>query len=238
MTSNFIIPSPREFCAGFIHLLYPELCVACDRDIPLKNACFCLKCRQKITPFDLSSPGDNEFTDRFWGRLPIQYGVAGFHLSRKNPIHRAIHKLKYHNKPEIAEILGRELGQKLKVTDIQQMDGIIPVPLHPAKERARGYNQSLFFAKGLAESMQIPVYSKALERKKFTATQTKKNRMERFENVGEVFAIRQADLLEGKHLLLVDDVMTTGATLEMCGQQLLQVQGASLSLATMAIADL
>ena len=238
MTSPLNIPSIRAFFDGFLHLLYPELCVACQQDLPVRDTCFCLRCRLKNAPFAFSSPSDNEFTTRLWGRLPMEWAVAGYHFTRKSPIQKALHQLKYHNKPEIGLIIGREIGRRLAATqDIALIDGIIPVPLHPKKERERGYNQSAMFAQGLSETMNIPVFGKSLLRKTFTSTQTKKTRMERFQNVGEVFVVERQSQLEGKSLLLVDDVLTTGATLEMCGIALLKIPGTRLSLATIAIAD-
>jgi ComF family protein len=116
------------------------------------------------------------------------------------------------------------------------VQAIVPVPLHPKKERLRGYNQSAVFAQGISETMEVPVLTQALVRKMYTETQTKKKRMERFSNVDSVFAVQQPRAIEGKHVLLVDDVLTTGATLEACGQALLAIPGTRLSVATIAIA--
>jgi ComF family protein len=232
-----MLPSLRDLCAGFLHLLYPELCVACQHDLPVRDTCFCFRCRLKNLPFDLAKPGDNDFTTRLWGRLPMVYGVSAYHFTRKSPIQKAIHQLKYHNKPEIGLVMGRELGKKMLAAGLGDLDGIVPVPLHPSKERLRGYNQSGVFAQGLSEILGVPVLGKSLVRKKVTSTQTNKKRMERFQNVGEVFAVERPEPLKGKHLLLVDDVLTTGATLEMCGLAILKVPGTRLSLATIAIAD-
>lgn len=150
----------------------------------------------------------------------------------------AIHHLKYKNKPEIGLMIGREFGQQLRESDLfKTVEGIVPVPLHPRKERLRGYNQSTMFAQGLSEAMNVPIIGKVLVRRAFTETQTKKKRMERFQNVGEVFAVEKPQNIEGKHLLLVDDVLTTGATLELCGQAILDVKGTRLSCATIAIAS-
>ena len=228
----------RQLCAGFVHLLYPDLCVACQKDLPVRDSCFCFRCRLKNVPFDLSSPEENDFARRLWGRLPMEWGIAAFHFTRKSPIHKALHQLKYHNKPEIGQVIGRELGRRLTTAGLNGLDGIVPVPLHPRKERERGYNQSAVFAQGLSETMHIPVFGKSLLRRSYTSSQTKKKRMERFENVGDVFEVENQQVIKGKRLLLVDDVLTTGATLEMCGQALLQVPGTSISLATIAIADI
>lgn len=238
MTPKTTLPSVRDLLEGFFHLLYPDLCVACQHDLPVRDTCFCLRCRLKNAPFDLSDPDDNEFTTRLWGRLPMKWGVAAYHFTRKSPIQRALHQLKYHNKPEIGLMMGRELGKRMLVAQgYGGVEGIIPVPLHPRKERERGYNQSAMFAQGISEILQVPVWANALQRKSFTSTQTRKKRMERFENVGDVFEVVQEQALSGKHLLLVDDVLTTGATLEMCGRALLDIPGTQLSLATIAIAD-
>lgn len=231
-------PTLRQLWAGFTHLLYPELCVGCGGDLPASAICFCMRCRAKLAPSDMFLQQDNEFVERLWGRINIESGAAAYYYTRNSPIRMAIHDLKYKNKPDIGVALGRAFGQSLKTSPLfKGVDGIVPVPLHPRKERLRGYNQSVMFAKGVSEGMEIPVWGKVLVRRAFTETQTKKKRMDRFQNVGEVFAVEQPQLVEGKHLLLVDDVLTTGATLEVCGQALLAVKGTRLSCATIAIAS-
>ena len=238
MRTSSHFPSLGELCGGFLHLLYPDLCVACQQDLPVRHSCFCLRCQWKNIPFDLSNPSDNACTARLWGRLPVQWGSAAYHFTRKSPIQKALHHLKYHNKPDIGVMIGRELGKKLLANPAcAPVDAIVPVPLHPKRERLRGYNQSTVFAQGLSDAMNVPLLSQSLLRCTHTATQTNKKRMERFQNVGEVFTVQHEHLLKGKHLLLVDDVLTTGATLEMCGLSLLQVPDTRLSIATIAIAD-
>jgi ComF family protein len=231
-------PSLGELCEGFLHLLYPDLCVACQQDLPVSSSCFCLRCQHKNIPFDLSHPTDNACTARLWGRLPLQWGASAYYFTQKSPIQKALHLLKYHNKPDIGVMIGRELGKKLLANPAcAPVDAIVPVPLHPKRERLRGYNQSTVFAQGLSDAMNVPLLSQSLLRCTHTATQTNKKRMERFQNVGDVFTVQHEHLLKGKHLLLVDDVLTTGATLEMCGLSLLQVPDTRLSIATIAIAD-
>lgn len=168
----------------------------------------------------------------------IESGAAAYYFTRHSPIRMAVHHLKYKNKPDIGLIIGREFGKKLRESDLfRTVEAIIPVPLHPRKERLRGYNQSTVFGQGLSEAMDVPMLGKVLVRRAFTQSQTKKKRMERFKNVGEVFAVEKPETVEGKHLLLVDDVLTTGATLEVCGQVLLEVPRTTLSCATIAIAS-
>jgi ComF family protein len=239
MGFHLTLPSLREMWEGFLHLLFPEICVACGQDLPVTGTCFCLTCQLALAPSDMYMLRENEFTDRFWGRLPLEGGAALYHFTRKSPVQRALHQLKYHNKPDIGIKIGREFGKKLRDAEIfRSVDAIIPVPLHPKKERLRGYNQSLMFAQGIAETMYLPVLNTVLTRNKFTASQTRKKRIERFQNVEQVFTVKKPALVEGRHLLLVDDVLTTGATLEICGRMLLEVPGTKLSLATIAIAGI
>jgi ComF family protein len=222
---------------GLLQLFYPELCVACQYELPAGDSCFCMRCRLKLSPSDMYRLPENEFTERFWGRLALTGGAAMYYFTRKSPIQRALHRLKYKNQPDIGLKLGREFGRLLlQAPHFQNIDYIVPIPLHPKKERMRGYNQSAMFAQGLAESLGAVHLPRALARNTQTATQTRKKRMDRFSNVETVFCVRQASLLESRHILLVDDVLTTGATLEMCAQTLQQVPGIQLSMATIAIA--
>ncbi|MBX2890751.1 MAG: ComF family protein [Saprospiraceae bacterium] len=230
-------PSVRELWGGFVHLLYPELCAACGEELPHGDVCFCFKCQLKVSTSEMHFSRENEFTNRLWGRVNIESGAAMYYFSRKGPVQQALHQLKYHNQPDIGVKIGRAFGKKLRSSEVfQSVELIIPVPLHPKKERLRGYNQSALFAQGLSEPMGIPVLHRVLIRRSFTETQTKKKRMDRFGNVGEIFVVDKPSLIAGKHLLLVDDVLTTGATLEECGKALLSVPNTKLSMATIAIA--
>lgn len=230
-------PGLKEMYGGLLHLLYPNLCVGCDADLPGGDYCFCIRCLSRLQPTDMYKHMENEFTDRLWGRLHIESGAAMYYFSRKSPIQRALHRLKYQNQPDIGVRIGRRFGHLLSQSlHFGGVQAIVPVPLHRQKERQRGYNQSAMLAQGLAESMGVPVLLNSLVRNLHTGSQTRKKRMERFENVSEVFTVKHPAKIQGKHLLLVDDVLTTGATLEACGKILLEVPGVCLSLATIAIA--
>ncbi len=226
-----------ELGEGLLHLIYPNLCVACGEDLPAGRGCFCFSCRLKLEPTGMHLQRENEFTDRLWGQLPLETGAAFYYFTQKSPVQRALHQLKYHDKPDVGIKIGREFGKMLAASPLFcGVQIIIPVPLHPRKEHLRGYNQSAMFAEGLADAMDVPFAPKALARRIFAESQTKKKRIERFTNVDATFTVAQPDRLHNKHVLLVDDVLTTGATLESCGKSILEVPGTKLSLATIAIA--
>ena len=196
-----------------------------------------MMCQRRLHLTNMHLCPDNEFTGRFWGRLPLASGAAMYYFNRKSPIQKALHLLKYKNQPQIGVDIGRRFGRLLAQSPLfAGVEAIVPVPLHPSKERLRGYNQSVMLAQGLAESLQIPVFANTLFRQNASVSQTKKKRMERFENVSTVFAVQHPRRIQDKHILLVDDVLTTGATLESCGKILLEIPGTRLSMATIAIA--
>lgn len=231
------IPGLNELLSGMLHLLYPNLCVGCDADLPGSYSCFCIRCQNRLEPTEMHLQAENEFTNRFWGRLPLESGTSMYYFNRKSPIQRALHQLKYKNQPEIGLRIGRRFGLLLAQSPYYKgVQGVVPVPLHPKKELLRGYNQSTMLAQGIAEALHIPVWPDALRRNTFSVSQTRKKRMDRFENVSDVFAVKQPVRVSGQHLLLVDDVLTTGATLESCGRALLDLPGTRLSMATIAIA--
>jgi len=180
---------------------------------------------------------ENSFTDRFWGRLPLEAGAAMLYFRRHGLTQNLMHNLKYRGKREVGTELGRIYGRQLATSDLfKGIDVIIAVPLHPRKERWRGFNQSDYFAQGLSESMQIPHWKNMLIRTLATESQTTKSRFERLENMQDAFQVKNPKTLEAKHILLVDDVLTTGATLEACALKLLEVPDTKVSMATIAIA--
>ncbi len=219
-------------------LFYPRLCLACTRKQPPRHSLLCPSCRLQLPRTDHWQHQENAFTERFWGRVPLYSGAAMFHFMKGGHVQHLLHQLKYGSKPEIGVQLGEWFGRDLRQSPFfQSIEAIVPVPLHPKKEHARGYNQSDVFAKGLSISMGVPWYKHGLKRRQFTESQTRKSRLERFGNVEEVFVVGEAAALRGRHILLVDDVVTTGATLEACAQTLLKVlPGVRISMVTIAIA--
>lgn len=228
----------RSYLNDLVSLLYPNLCMACSENLPSREEIICLRCQHKLPKTNFHLEKDNPFIERFWGRLSLENGASLYHFVKGGRVQELLHRLKYLGKHEIGLRLGQGYGHQLRESPFyKDIDLIVPVPLHPRKERLRGYNQSAMFAKGLAESMGKPWSKNALLRNTFTETQTHKSRVERLENVLEVFEVANTKALENKHILLVDDVMTTGATLEACGSKILAVPGTKLSMVTIAIAD-
>lgn len=158
-------------------------------------------------------------------------------FTKESRVQNLVHNLKYRGKAEVGSILGRKLGTMLRQSPLfADVDVIVPVPLHVRKERIRGYNQSEVFGNGLAETFGRPCLGTAMKRVIHSESQTRQSRESRLHSVGEVFEVAKPKLLEGKHILLVDDVLTTGATLEVCANRLLEVPGTKVSMATIAIA--
>lgn len=223
----------------FTGLFYPNLCLACNKNLPPGQEILCITCQVKLPKTNFHQEKENEFTERFWGRIPLQTGAALYYFTKGGRTQQLVHALKYEGKKQVGIKLGNIYGLQLKESPFfHDVDFILPVPLHPQKERQRGYNQSQLFAEGLSQSMQKPWSRKHLLRSTYTQTQTQKTRMERFANVAQAFQVSHPADLEGKHLLLVDDVMTTGATLEACALRLLEIPSVRLSMATIAIANL
>lgn len=228
----FIRSLDDAFC-----LLYPRLCLSCEnKHLPPKQI-LCASCEFRLPRTDFHLSQENDFTKKFWGRVPIHTAASLFYFLKKSKTQNLIHNLKYKGKKQVGITLGKMLGRTLSNAPLyQDIDLIIPIPLHLKKEIQRGYNQSAVFAQGLSEVMNIPWSKDNLLRKLYTETQTKKSRIERFQNVMEAFEIHQPNDLKHKHILLVDDVLTTGATLEAGALKILEVEGTKVSLATIAFA--
>ena len=223
--------------SAFINLFYPRLCESCSNYLFKSEVCICTRCLFHLPKTDFHLEKNNPVSILFWGRVKIKYAASYYTFSKGSQFQNLIHKLKYHNKQEIGIALGRHFGESLKNSEFfKDIDLIIPVPLHPKKEKIRGYNQANLVAIGLSKSMQKPVQTANLIRLVHTDSQTKKNKLERWQNVESIFELIDPTLLENKHILLVDDVVTTGSTLESCAHAILKAEGAQVSIATLAYA--
>lgn len=223
---------------GLLGLVYPRLCLNCRQSITRdQKPQLCSPCQSDLALTEHWLMPENDLTDRLVGRLPLVFGAALLSFSTGTVCQQLIHALKYYHRPEIGVQLGEQLGGLIKEHPLlRDLDGIVPVPIHPERRHTRGYNQAEEIGKGIATVLGKKQYPDALRRTSFKGSQTKKNRYERVDNTRESFAAHKGDFT-GKHLLLVDDVMTTGATLDFCGNLLLERHpGLRISVATLAIA--
>jgi ComF family protein len=223
----------------FISLLFPRICAACGNSLLKQEEIICISCEFHLPRTNFHLLPDNPVCRLFWGKVTLESAAAYLYFNKGSNVQRLIHQLKYNGRKDIGVKLGRQYGQDLRVSPFfQTIQLIIPVPLHTKRLKKRGYNQSEQFAIGLGETMKIPVNPCIISRKKATETQTNKSRFERWQNVAEVFEVKNSVSLEMKHILLVDDVITTGATIESCILTLASIHGIKISVATIAVAPL
>jgi ComF family protein len=223
----------------FTSLLFPRLCLACEQPLLSEEPFLCLHCELDLPQTDLHHQKQNHLTEKFQGRLTLDVAAALFYFTKAGKAQHLIHQIKYNDKREAAYSLGQQYGKMLIETPhFQAFDTILPVPLHPKKQIKRGYNQAEMFAKGLSESMNISMETRALIKMKMTDSQTKKSKLERLQNVEEVYSLRDPSVLKGKNILIVDDVLTTGATLEACALAILEeLPNTKLGFVTIATAQ-
>lgn len=226
------------FIDDFISLIYPHICMACGKSLYKYEECICLYCRYHLPRTNFHNDADNPVSKLFWGKAPMHSAAAYYHFQKGGKVQHLIHQLKYKERSEVGVYVGELYGKELAASPLfNTADIIIPVPLHPKKLRKRGYNQSEMFADGLSRSMRIPVNSTALTKISTTETQTRKSRFSRWENIKEAFHLENNTILENKHILLVDDVITTGSTIESCINMLNQIPGVKISVAAIACAS-
>ena len=221
----------------FMELLYPRICVVCGQKLISGEQHICLSCLLHMPRTNYHLLDENPMEQLFYGRVPVEKACAYFEFRKGSDYQKILHQLKYRGMKELGEYLGNRFGAELiRSGRFPQVDLICPVPLHPKKERKRGYNQSYHIARGLSEALQVPVDCTNLKREVFTSTQTRKSRFARWQNVDGIFTVPDPSLFDGKHLLLVDDVVTTGATLEACAHAIHKNSKAKVSVLSLAIA--
>jgi len=227
-----------QLVLDFSGLLFPNLCCGCRQPLFKGETQICSSCLFQLPYTDHHEHAANKAAKQLWGRLPCLAVMSLCYFRKGARVQNLVHHLKYKGRQDLGLKLGGLIAEKIKLNpDYAAADLIIPVPLHPARARTRGYNQSLCIANGISAVLNIPVQSNLLIRKVNTSSQTKKGRFTRFENMQTVFSVSNQTALQGKHILLVDDVITTGATLEACGLELFKQGIQKLSIATIAFAE-
>jgi len=219
----------------FFSLLFPRICYGCSNHLMRNEHLICTECYVVIPRTNYHTKRDNPVAQMFWGRCKIESAAAFSYFNKGSRIRKLIHSLKYNGVKEIGYELGKIYGLSLKSSDfLENIDFVIPVPLHKSKERSRGFNQSETIATGISEVTGLPLITNAIKRQHVTSTQTKHSRTERWDNVEGIFALKNSDLLAGKHILLVDDVITTGSTIESCVTEILKAEGSKVSVVAIA----
>ena len=216
-----------------LDVLYPNCCLACEQSLVRGESYICTMCRTQLPLLEQSkTPKNNDLYKKLINQVPIESSFAFMHYTKGGIVQRLMRKLKYENEPEIGSAIGKWFAAE--VMGNLTFDALIPVPLHPKKLYVRGYNQSEMIARGMAEWLDAPVYPQTLQRIVHTTSQTKKSRIGRWLNIQMVFKLVYPKQIKGKHVLLVDDIITTGATTAMCAHALLK-SASRVSVATLGV---
>jgi competence protein ComFC len=207
--------------ARLINLFYPNLCAACQEPLSTGNKVICVACRMQLAYTKFDSVETNPVTKTFWGRVPVTSATALLYYQKHTIVQKLLHALKYRSRADVAEVFGHEMAQlALQNGLLHQCDALVPVPMHRSKFKTRGFNQAELLANQIGAFANKPINTDVLTKETLTNSQTKKGRMDRLQNSSENFVAKKTTL---KHVVIVDDVITTGATLESCIGTLLKV---------------
>jgi competence protein ComFC len=227
----------HSLAVDLLNLVFPPVCASCNNVLVKQEKHICVSCIYNLPKTNFHLDKDNPMEQLFWGRVKLEAAAACYYFERGSRCRKILHQIKYRGHRELAYYIGVMYGKELYFSNtFSDADILIPVPLHESKKKKRGFNQSEWFAMGLATSLKKDVCNDFLIRYVGSETQVNKSRAERWENVENCFRVRTPERIENKHILLVDDVVTTGATLESCASALLENQGVSVSILTMAYA--
>ena len=226
-----------ELLNDFLRLIFPLTCAACGNVLMKNERIICLSCNYHLPRTNFHFDQNNPVAVIFWGRVRIENATAFYFFNKASKFRHLIHELKYKGRKDIGIELGRIFGYEMIASEVFRcIDLVIPVPLHKKKQRKRGFNQSECIAYGIAEAIKKPLNTSSVIRSVYSSTQTRKTRYDRWLNVKGIFRVTDPQSLTGKHILLVDDVVTTGATIEACATEILNVEGTKVSVAVLAVA--
>ncbi|MDH3381608.1 MAG: phosphoribosyltransferase family protein [Flavobacteriaceae bacterium] len=226
------------FLKELLNVFFPDLCLICENNLTYNEETLCTYCRVDLPFTNFSSESNNIAERTFYGRIKLEAVTSLLFYRKKGKTQQLIHQLKYKNQQKIGALTALMLAEELKNNHrFKDLDGVIIVPMHPKKERKRGYNQVSVFGKTLAKELNIPFIENVLVKASATTSQTIKSRLQRFQDFEGKFHLNNLKSLENKHILLVDDVITTGATIESCAIELLKTKNIKISIATIAYTD-
>jgi len=224
-----------SYIKDVVHLIFPHHCEGCGTDVLQDEQLLCAECLHQLPATNYFAITGNPVEKMFYGRMKVELAGAGYYFTKESLVQHLIHQLKYKGNKDVGYYLGRLIGHQLKESArFDTIDVLVPLPLNSKKEFKRGYNQAAIISEGIAAIWQKPIVKDAVVRTVFTETQTHQDRIHRWQNMNGVFAIEDEKALKGKHILLVDDIVTTGATLEACGTAILKIPDTLLSIATAA----
>ncbi|MCM2301420.1 MAG: ComF family protein [Flavobacteriaceae bacterium] len=227
-----------NFLKELLNVFFPDLCLICDNNLTFNEETLCTFCRVDLPFTNFSSESNNVAERTFYGRIKLEAVTSLLFYRKKGKTQQLIHQLKYKNQQKIGALTALMLAEELKNNPrFNDLDGVIIVPMHPKKERKRGYNQVTVFGKTLAKELKIPFIENILVKTSATTSQTFKSRLQRFQDFEGKFHLNNLTSLENKHILLVDDVITTGATIESCAIELFKTKNIKISIATIAYTD-
>jgi ComF family protein len=228
------MPSSLKIWRAFLNLFFPHICYACGSDLVSDHQILCLRCLHRLPYTRFERIAENPIEKIFWGRTPIEHAASLLYFTKGSVVERLLYQLKYRGKKEVGIYCGRLMGEAIRNAEVfGQYDSIVPLPLFKKREHARGFNQAKIIAEGMAMVLKIPVLDDVVERVQATESQTHKNRIERWQNMRERFRINAPEKIANTRILLIDDVITTGATLESCATELLKADQVRLGILTL-----
>jgi ComF family protein len=241
MNANALVKVIRthsfSYVTSLINLFFPHCCTICGTPLVHGEEFLCMRCNMNLPRTHFHLLPDNPVERLFWGKMNLERATSFIYYHRGSDSSKIIHQLKYGGRKEIGEVMGRYMATEILPSGFfDGIDVLIPVPLHPKRLRDRGYNQSEWIAKGIANVTKLPIETQVIKRKKHIETQTHKTPFERWENVHQIFALQQPERIEGKHVLLIDDVLTTGATILACASTFSEIKDLKISVLTIAVA--